>query len=96
MSFKFVAQHLETGKTGSLTVKATSEAAARQKLVLGGYEVVRLVRVTNGQESTIKIHSHPKSASFAPAVLGRAAKKEGFAGFLANLVAKFELLVYYC
>lgn len=46
MNFKFVAKNRETGKTGSLTVKATSEQSARRRLELSGFEVLRLVRST--------------------------------------------------
>jgi hypothetical protein len=55
MTFKFVARNLQTGKTGAVTVKADRETVARQKLQLSGYEVVRLMRVTNGQENSSKI-----------------------------------------
>jgi hypothetical protein len=55
MTFKFVAKNLQTGMTGSVTVRADRESIARQKLQLSGYEVVRLVRVSNGQEHSLKV-----------------------------------------
>jgi hypothetical protein len=64
MTFKFVAKNLQTGKTGAVTVKADRETIARQKLQLSGYEVVRLMRVTNGQEDSVKMVIH--SAARAP------------------------------
>ncbi len=65
MTFKFVAKNLQTGKTGSVTVRADRETVARQKLQLSGYEIVRLVRVTNGQENVLKV-SLPSACSLAP------------------------------
>ena len=62
MNFKFVARNRETGKTGALTVKAANETAARQKLELSGFDVVRLVRsslVDTG--SKVEIHSSPRA-----------------------------------
>jgi hypothetical protein len=55
MTFKFVAKNLQTGKTGAVTVKADRETVARQKLQLSGYEVVRLMRITHGQENSPKM-----------------------------------------
>ncbi len=66
MNFKFVAKNRETGKTGSLTVKAASEAAARQKLELSGFDVLRLVRSTLiDTASKIEIHSAPRAPRLA-------------------------------
>jgi hypothetical protein len=95
MSFKFVAEDLKSGQRGSMTVKATSEAAARQKLRLGGYSVVRLVRVNNGQESSIKIHGHSPSLPSLPASAVASSKGAGRTAYLARLIARFELLVCY-
>jgi len=66
MTFKFVAKNLQTGKTGAVTVKADRETIARQKLQLSGYEVVRLMRVTNGQEDSVKMVIHSAAPARAP------------------------------
>ena len=66
MTFKFVAKNLQTGKTGAVTVKADRETIARQKLQLSGYEVVRLMRVTNGQEDSVKMVIHSAAPARPP------------------------------
>jgi hypothetical protein len=72
MTFKFVAKNLQTGKTGAVTVKADRETIARQKLQLSGYEVVRLMRVTNGQENSVKMVIHSANpAARAPRAFQR-------------------------
>lgn len=90
MTFKFVAKNRETGKTGSVTVKANTESSARQKLTLGGYDVVSLVRVTNNQETSLQIHLPSAQMFCAPP-----APKSGFLQLLQTLVTQIDHFIYH-
>ena len=90
MAFKFVAKNRETGRTGAVTVKAASEESARQKLRLGGYEVVRLMRVNNGREGSIELQIKSVSVESTP-------KNEtnGFCAAIRSLITRIDNAFYY-
>jgi hypothetical protein len=90
MAFKFAAKNRETGRTGAVTVKAADEQSARQKLVLGGYDVVRLIRVSNGQESSLQFHFKHSAAVSTPAP-----EKTGLVAALRSLVTRIDNAFYY-
>jgi hypothetical protein len=62
MTFKFAAKNQQTGKIVTLNVTGARELEARQKLAQGGYEVLHLIRVTAGVDTSVKL--------FAPSLTG--------------------------
>lgn len=88
-TFKFVAKNRQTERSGSVTVKAACERSARTKLELGGYEVISLVRVSNGQEATLKFHNHDVTNA-TPQV-----QNSGSMSKIRALITRFEYYVAY-
>lgn len=96
MSFKFVAKNRETGLVGSVTVKADREQVARERLSQSGYEIVRLVRISNGQESRLR-YSVPvaRSSVSQPHAMSRPPMKLGLVARLQRLVGSVERYICY-
>jgi hypothetical protein len=95
MAFKFVAKNRETGRTGAVTVKAPSEQSARQKLTLGGYEVVRLMRVSNGLEGSLQYHGPVSTTSVTSTAPAQKQQQSGLCGVLQSLVTRINNAFYY-
>jgi hypothetical protein len=95
MTFKFVAKNLQTGLTGSVTVRADREVIARERLQRSGYEIIRLARVTNDQVANqIKLVGAVTAAPRArrmPQPSARLRMKLKVSALLHNVFAPFAL-----